>query len=150
MIGEQAKDWIVDHFQEVLRIKTTSQSIATGFAVGTFVSVLPEPGFAVLIAALIVLIFKKISKIAIFVSMAIWNPVALIPLYVASYWVGDRLLASQPLIEFNMTVLNRVYYFTDRFLLGNLVVAFVAAGICHVLVFAICEIWKKRKARKAK
>ena len=136
---------LADHFREVVKIKTSSQSIATGFAVGTFISILPEPGFSVLVATAIVLIFKRISKLAIFVSMAIWNPVALIPIYVASYSVGDLLMSSKPLVSFNMTVLNRVYYFTDRFIVGNLVMAFAVAGVCHVIVFYLWETWTKEK-----
>ena len=141
------KHKLVNHFQEVLKIKTSSQAIAAGFAVGTFLSILPMPGFSPVLAVIIVLIFKKISKIAIFVAMAIWNPVLLIPLYVVSYWLGDVLMGSVPLSSFNMTVLNRVYYFTDRFLLGNLITAFVVAGICHGLVYLF---WENRARKKQK
>lgn len=147
----RAIQWINDHFNDILHIKTSKQSIATGFAVGTFISILPIPGFSILIATAIVLIFKRVSKLAIFLAMAFWNPITLIPIYYYSYDVGMFLLKDIPTKKFTMTVLNRNYYFTNDFLIGNVVLALVIAGICHFAVYHIVKASKNaKKARQLK
>mgnify|MGYP003349229948 CR=1 FL=1 len=148
MISIKAKEWLKSHLTDVVKIKTTTQAIAAGFSVGTFVSILPEPGFSVFIAFIIVLIFKRISKIAIFVAMAFWNPVTLIPVYVASYELGRFLLKGVATEEYTMSVLNRVYYFSNDFLLGNLIVAVVLSIVFYGLTFAVVKLAKFRKAKK--
>ena len=44
------KDRIKHHFAEVIRLKTSGHAIALGFAVGSFISILPTPGFSAFIA----------------------------------------------------------------------------------------------------
>jgi len=137
--------WVKDHLNDIVHIKTSKRSIATGFAVGTFISILPIPGFSILIATGIVLIFKRVSKLSIFLAMAFWNPITLIPVYYYSYSIGMFLLKNTPTKEFEMLVLNRTYRFTYDFLVGNLVLAFIVAGICHIIVYQIVKISKARK-----
>ena len=50
---------IREHFSEVIKIKRSPHSIALGFAVGTFLAILPTPGFSILLGLLIVLIYQK-------------------------------------------------------------------------------------------
>ena len=144
----KVKQWIVSHLEDVVKIKTSTQAIAAGFSVGTFVSILPEPGFSILVAFVIVLIFKRISKIAIFVAMAFWNPVTLIPVYVASYELGRWLLHGVATEEYTLSVLNRVYYFSNDFLLGNFIVAVALSILFYGVAYAAIKIRKIRKLRK--
>lgn len=44
------KEKIMHHFHEALRIKKSPHSIALGFGIGTFIGILPTPGFGVLLA----------------------------------------------------------------------------------------------------
>ena len=138
-------EFITSHLHEIVETKTTPHSIATGFSLGTFISILPIPGFSILIATLIVLMFTRISKIAIFVAMSIWNPVTLIPIYSLSYQIGMYLLKHKPTYQFDLTVLNRVYYFTNDFLLGNLIVAFLISFLFFFIVFDIIKIYRTKK-----
>jgi len=141
------KTRILNHLTDILHIKTSSEAISTGVAVGTFISILPIPGFSILIGTLIILMFKRVSKISIFLAMAFWNPFTLIPVYVASYRLGDLMFQARRVVEYDIAVLNRTYYFTERFLVGNLVMAVVLAGVAQL---AIYYVWQYRKSRRAR
>ena len=137
--------FIKDHLFEILETKTTPHSIASGFAIGTFISILPLPGFNILIATALVLMFKRISKIAIFVAMAIWNPITLIPVYYSSYQLGILIFKNRPTEEFNLSILNRVYYFTNDFIIGNIILSFVIALISFYITFDIVKFYREKK-----
>ena len=139
---------ILNHFKVVVQPKTGKQSIAAGFAIGTFISILPIPGFSVLIGTLLVMIFKHISKLAIFIAMAIWNPITLIPIYYLSYDVGMFLFPNESTTQFTINVLNRVYYFTEDFLVGNIVLAFAISCLSYGLIYYKVKYIKYRVKKK--
>ena len=141
----KALEWIRVHFEEIVRIKTSKKAIAFGFAIGTFISILPIPGFSVLIGTALIFIFRRVSKIAIFLAMAIWNPVTLIPIYYFSYDVGMYFLRSIDTKKYTLTVLNRVYFFTNDFLLGNLILAIVISGLSYYITYSIVKTSKQKK-----
>ena len=138
-------NWITDHLKETITIKTSTQSISAGFAIGTFISILPIPGFSILIATAFVLMFKRTSKIAIFLAMAIWNPITLIPIYYYSYDVGMFLLKNVATQEYSLTVLNRVYHFSNDFLLGNFILSIIVSFVCYWIIH---EYVKNKKSKK--
>jgi len=49
--------------REFVGIKKSAHSIALGFAIGTFIGIMPTPGFGVLFALLVVLFYKEVNKI---------------------------------------------------------------------------------------
>ncbi|MBA3064624.1 DUF2062 domain-containing protein, partial [Candidatus Woesearchaeota archaeon] len=65
---------IKEHLSEIIRIKTSPHSIALGFAIGTFIAILPTLGFTYLIAIIVMLVYAKESKIALFGALLLWNP----------------------------------------------------------------------------
>ena len=58
------KNKLINHLKEVISIKTSPGSIALGFAVGTFFGIFPTFGLEFLMMFLIILIFKRISKVS--------------------------------------------------------------------------------------
>lgn len=136
---------IKNHLKEVLKTKKGENSIALGFAVGTLIAILPTYGFSILLGLLTVLIFKKISKISLFVGLAFWNPLILTPLYMLSYKIGEYLFRNSIAVEYEITLSQQIYNFSARFLAGNLIIAFSFSLISYFLVKFILKIYKNNK-----
>ena len=58
------KEKFKKRLEEVLEIKTSPHSIAAGFAIGTFIAILPTFGLGLFIGIILLFIFKRISKIS--------------------------------------------------------------------------------------
>ncbi|MCB9359227.1 DUF2062 domain-containing protein [Candidatus Woesearchaeota archaeon] len=130
---------IYDHFHEVVRVHKSPKSIAFGFCLGTLIAVLPTPGISILIGVLLVFLFKNINKFTLFGAMALWNPFTLVPVYYYSYAVGNFILGSSPIQEYKIVMLDQVFHYTKRFLLGNAVIAVIMAGLSYIIVLKISE-----------
>mgnify|MGYP002635089773 CR=1 FL=1 len=85
------------HFIEVLKTKKTDKAVAQGYALGAFVSILPTPGFGALIAIAMVVIFKRVNKVSVFIAMAIWNVWTILPFYWLSIVIGDAIFDEKSL-----------------------------------------------------
>ena len=91
--------WSLQQIQERLKAALSGHSsdheIALGFTVGTAISILPTPGFNLLLGALFIAVYPRVNKLAVFGAMAVYNPVFMIPFYWASYQLGA--LFSEPI-----------------------------------------------------
>jgi uncharacterized protein (DUF2062 family) len=134
-----------EHFQEVLETKTSPHSIALGFAIGTCIVILPTFGFNILLGFLIIALFGKINKFALFGAYIIWNPLTILPLYSLSYKVGSLLFKSVPVQEYDLVIWDHIYSFTRRFLVGNILVAITAAIASYIIVYQIVKIIYKKE-----
>lgn len=142
------KEKIKKHFHEVIRTKKSEHSVALGFAIGTFISILPTPGFNILLGLLVVLIFKKVNKFSLFISMAVWNTLTLIPIYWLSYKIGNLLFGSVPVVKYNIVILDQIYNFTRRYLVGNLILALIISPLCYFIVKGLIRLYRKKKNRE--
>jgi len=133
------------HFVEVLKSKNSDHSIARGFAMGTFVALLPTPGISTLIGVLMIAIFKKINKVAVFVALAIWNVWTVIPFYWASLELGDFIFKEVPAHHFEVEYFNQIYLYSRRFIVGSLVISIPFSFLCYY--FALWFIRKVRSNR---
>lgn len=122
------------HWEEVLRIKTEPETIALGFAIGTFLAILPLFGMSIVLGFGVVVLWKSISKIALFAALAIWNPLTLIPVYLASIKIGDAIFGAAPVLEFELTFMENAFHFSRRFLVGNLLMAVFLTIASYVIV----------------
>jgi len=135
--------------QEFLSENTTPHSIAIGAAIGTFIAVLPTLGFTILLGLLAMLVYPKANKLALFASFVFWNPITLIPLYMASYSIGDALFGSQPVIRYNVIILDQIYNFSRRFLIGNFIIAIASSLLVYVLVRSVMFVYRKRRKSRS-
>jgi uncharacterized protein len=136
---------VKNHFLEVLKVKTSPHEIALGFAVGTFVSVLPTPGLSILLAFLITLIFPKLSKLSLVGALIVWNPLVSSPLYYLSYRIGAWIIGGEPVIRFDVVFWDHVYNLTRRYLVGGTIVAFFSAIASYFVVRILAKIYYSRK-----
>ena len=133
------------HFLEVLRTKTSDHSVAMGFAVGSFVAILPTPGISFLIGIGIIAIFKTINKYALFLAMFVWNVWTLTPIYWASYKIGMFIFRDAEVITFDIENWDQVFDYSLRFLVGNLFLSTPIAIASYFIVKAAVRKFKNRK-----
>ncbi len=142
------KEKLKHHFHEVMMTKKSEHSIALGFTIGTFISILPTPGFNILLGLLVVLIYKKVNKFSLFIAMAVWNTLTLIPIYWLSYKIGDLLFGSVPVVKYNIVILDQIYNFSRRFLVGNFILAVVISPLSYFIVKGLIRLYRRRKTRE--
>lgn len=139
------KEKLKKHFQDVLEIKTSPDSVASGFALGSLIAILPTFGLGVFIGVVIILIFKKISKVSMFIAFAVWNPIVLALLYPLEYKIGYTILRSFPVQRFRIEAYNQIFTYTSRFLLGNLILAIVVAFAGYCIIYYCLKHYRKHK-----
>ncbi len=139
---------IKHHFLEVLELKTSTVSIAAGFAVGSLISILPTPGFGVVLGTVVVMLFKKVNKISTFIALAFWNPLTLAPIYALSFKIGYLIFGNEPIVEYKFTILEQVYHYTQRFLVGNIISAICISALCYFMSYVAVEAFKRKKNSK--
>ena len=131
------KEKLKKHLDEVLKIKKSPHSIAVGFAIGTLIAVLPTFGLGIFIGLLVLFIFKRLSKISMFISFAIWNPFVLTLMYPLSYGIGNLVLKKEPVRKFTFEVLNQIFIYSRRFLIGSFILAVTLAIASYLLVLIL-------------
>ncbi len=134
-----------EHFIEALKIKTTPHEIALGFAIGTFIAILPIFGLHIWLAILIIAVFKQLSKIALFAALFFWNPFFTIPVYTLSLKIGGAIFGSAPVVVFKVTFLNQAYDFSRRLLVGSGMTATILSIVTYVAVFFLVRYYQKKR-----
>lgn len=117
----------------------TPHNIALGVSLGTFVALLPTFGFSALLSLLIVFLFPKVNRPAIFFALIIWNPFVQIPVYALSFQLGNILFAGLPMVNYDIEILNQIYSFTRRFLIAHLIIVSVITLITYPLIKTIVD-----------
>lgn len=139
---------IKHHFTEVIKIRKSPHSVAMGFSVGTFISVVMPPGLHIIPALIVMLVYEKLSKLSLIASIFFWNPFTLAPVYILSYQIGDMMLGGVPIPDYTLTFWQQIFYFSRRFLAGGLVVASVLSIISYFLIRAMANYYGVRRILK--
>lgn len=145
--------WSIEQLKERLKAALSGHSsdheIALGFTVGTAISILPTPGFNLLLGALFIAVYPHVNKLAVFGAMAVYNPIFMIPFYWASYQIGALLFGPDPVVHYDVVVLNQAFEFTRRYLVGNLVVTAATSAITYPLVREVVRLRRARIAQSS-
>jgi len=147
---KRLKDKIKQHLKEVIELKTSPHSIATGFALGTFIAIFPTFGLGVFIGLALILIFKKVSKVSMLIAFVVWNPLILALIYPLNYKVGNYFLADFPVKTYKIELLNQLFVYSRRFIVGSIINALSISVISYVLVLYSAYKYQKKKAKKIK
>ena len=142
---KKTRDKIKQYFREILEIKTTPSEIAAGFSVGTAIALLPTFGLGIFIGLFLIFIFKKISKISMFIAFAFWNPLTLIGSYSLSYAIGDLIFPGTPTTVFKLQLLNQIYLYSRKFLVGNIIVTIIFTTLSYLLVYFLVKKYQKKE-----
>lgn len=147
---ESIKQKVHTYIHELAISRTSERDVAGGAAIGTFIAVLPTPGVSILLGLLVVLIYPKVNKLALFGSMVIWNPLTNIPLTILSYKIGDLIFGSIAAVKYDPTLTSIIIEFSRRYLLGNLIVALTISIISYVVVYHLVRMYRKKVPKPAK
>lgn len=115
----------------------SSQQIAISFGIGMFITALPTLGTGFVAMAVLVLLFKQLSKIAMLASVIVLNPVVKWGVYGSSYWLGQRLLGPAPVALFDQSLRSAGTDVLVRLWLGNIILAVVLSLGGYLLALRI-------------
>ena len=121
----------------------TPHQVATSFAVGVFVTALPTLGSGLLLFLVLARAFGWMSKVALFSSVVVLNPAVKPAVYVASYWLGAKLFSPEPVVLFDVVVLDNVVNITRRLVIGNVLIALALAAVGYVAVRRLATAYQR-------
>lgn len=122
----------------------TAHEIAASFSVGVFVTVLPTLGTGLLLFLFIVAVVDRVSKIALFASVLVFNPMVKWGVYATSFWLGVRILGPLPSatgIDISMDASPQVI---ARLLVGNVILAVILAVAGYVVCLKLVREFRRR------
>jgi len=132
------------HFREIAKTKKSPHAIALGFALGTMIGILPTPVISVFLGLLMILIFKNISKYALFIAIAFWNPFVMSPIYYYSFRLGTSIFGNVEPTRFSLHLLNVAYEWVLKYLVGNLILAVSISALSYLVIRASVAGFRKK------
>ncbi|MDD3175962.1 MAG: DUF2062 domain-containing protein [Candidatus Nanoarchaeia archaeon] len=133
---------IKNYLEEIIKIKQTPHSIASGFAIGTFISTMPTPGLNILLGVLISYFSKTINKLALFGGILFWNPLLTPITYSLAFKIGQFILDEH--ILFEPTIYQLFFHYSKTFLLGITILALITSIVSYLVVLIITYFYQKR------
>ena len=125
----------------LLNAETSAQNQAMGFALGTFISLLPTPGVNMALTLLLASWFR-LHKATVLLSLAIWNVFVTAPFFALSYRLGNWLFPAPATVSATAQWQAQVISFVQGFLVGNLIIAGLVTAVSYTIVLGI--IWLLR------
>lgn len=144
MVIKKFKRRFKEHFDEVLRTKRGLRSIAIGFAIGTFITILPTPGFNILLGLLIILIFPKVSKYALFTAFFVFNGIVKTPIYIGAIYFGKLILNDGFKIIWDGSILNTTMMLSKPFIIGILILDAIITVLSYHAAYHTVKIYRRR------
>lgn len=120
------------------------EQVAGSFALGVFITSLPTFGLGVLVFLAITHLFASVSKLAIFSSVLVLNPVVKWGVYGASFSLGSLLLGSVGTVSRSDLSLSAAPDIVARLLLGNLILAVVFTIVGYVVAYRLTAAYRRR------
>lgn len=127
---ERIREELLSAFREA----HTPREIALSFAVGTFITMLPTLGTGFLLFFVILYLYDRVSPIALFASVLVFNPIVKWGVYAASIALGFLLLGPVEGLSGSRVSFNAAPELVVRLLVGNLILAVIATVVGYVVV----------------
>lgn len=131
------RDRVREEFSRAFSEDHTPREVAGSFAVGVFITMLPTLGTGLLLFVVLVAVFESISKIALFASVLVFNPVVKWGVYAASFALGVFILGPVEGVTMADVSLSAGPEIVVRLLVGNLLLAIVATVLGYVVVYRL-------------
>lgn len=122
----------------------SSRQTAGSFSVGVFITMLPTLGTGLLVFVLLAWLFDRVNRVALFASVVVFNPVVKWGVYAASFALGVVILGPVPGVTPGEISLSAGPEIVARLLVGNLILAVVAAVPGYFVCFRFVETYKSR------
>ena len=141
------------HWLKFLRLQEDPRKLAWGMALGVFIGITPTIPFH-MVTALSLAALLRVSPVTAFIGIQIGNPLTIVPIYIASYKVGQFLLyRGRPLVfpeTFSFKAWIDVLWQGGVALqVGGVVLAIPPAIASYFLTLWIVQRYRRRKAAKA-
>jgi uncharacterized protein (TIGR03546 family) len=134
------KEW----YAQVAEIKTQPHEIAFGLALGLFLGIIPTLGIHILLALLIIAIFR-VNKVALFIGLALMNPLVTPLIYSLSLKIGGIILNTQQIeVSFNLITWTYIKHYIKPFLLGNIILAVVVGLVSYCVTYFLVKYYKNK------
>ena len=136
---------LVGFVQKLANENSTPASIALGFTLGSFIAILPTPGFGAFLALSLTLVFKIFNRLAVIIAITLWNPLLLVPLYYLSYLLGSVLLARPITPPEEVSLYEMLSEYTYAFLLGNFIFAVLISLVSYIGIFRLMTVYVRHQ-----
>ena len=136
------------YYYAIMVSEKSDHMIALSFAIGTEVAIFPTPGFSTAIGFGLLAIFKQLNKMAVFISMLIWNAFTVLPIYWLSYQVGNSLNEYLPEINTEIEWLASVILFFKQFAIGNLMVTIPISILSYFIARILLSSGRKSRWKR--
>lgn len=123
----------------------TPHEVAASFAIGVFVATLPTFGSGLVLFFALAHLSDRVSKVALFAAVLVFNPVVKWGIYVLSYLIGVRLLGPVPGVELAAPSLSAGTGVLVRIVLGSFLLAVVFTVVGYVAVYKVVGEWRRRE-----
>ena len=135
-----------DELDRALLEDNTPGEIAGSFSIGIFITAMPTLGTGLLLFVLLTYLFDSISKIALFASVLVLNPIVKWGVYAASFALGFFLLG--PVDGFGVgdaPSLSEGNSIVVRLLVGNTILAVIAAVLAYVVAYRLLAAYEQNQ-----
>ncbi|MBI5392506.1 DUF2062 domain-containing protein [Candidatus Woesearchaeota archaeon] len=134
------KEW----YAQVAEVKTQPHEIAFGLALGIFLGIVPALGLHILFALLIIAIFR-VNKVALFIGLALTNPLVTPLIYSASLKIGGLILNTPRIeISFNLITWSYIKHYIKPFLIGNIILATTVSFLSYTITYYLVKYYKNK------
>ena len=141
-------------FRSLLKVEEPPESTALAFAVGAFIAFTPLFGLHLIIAGLLLLVWR-INKVALMTGLFLTNPWTIAPAVAASWGIGRMIVGSSPveLPQVTFQALASVGFWESLasqkhqllpYALGAMVLAVSVSLISYPLVFYSLRAYRRK------
>ncbi|SNR23787.1 DUF2062 domain-containing protein [Halorubrum vacuolatum] len=148
MIVERAEAWstrVKEELQRSFAEEYSSRETAGSFSLGVFITMLPTLGTGLIVFVILAWLFDRVNKVALFASVVVFNPVVKWGVYAASFTLGVAILGPVPGATPTDISLSAGPEIVIRLLVGNLILAVVAAVPSYFVCMRLVEAYKGRR-----
>jgi len=141
------------HWLKFLRLQEDPRKLAWGMALGVFIGITPTIPFH-MVTALSLAALLRVSPVTAFIGIQIGNPLTIVPIYIASYKVGQFLLYRGRPLVFTETFsfkawIDVLWQGGVALQVGGVVLAIPPAILSYFVTLWIVQRYRRRKAAKA-
>ena len=140
-IREEVEERLWESFIE----QHTPREVAFSFSLGVFITMLPTLGTGLLVFLVLAFLFTRLSKIAMFASVLVFNPVVKWGVYGTSYSLGRYMLGPEPGASFDSVSWSMGYDVLVRLWLGNLILATAVAIVSYFVGLRMVNGFRRRR-----
>ncbi len=145
MIVGRTNEWlgrIKTELQHSFAEEYTPRETAGSFSIGVFITMLPTLGTGLLLFFLLAWLFDRINRAALVASVIVFNPVVKWGVYAASFTLGVLVLGPVPGVTPAEVSLSAGPEIVIRLLVGNLILAVVAAVPGYFVCLRLVEAYR--------